>query len=57
MGKLHSGDVIAADFKTKSGQLVVPAGAFVTEVLINALSDLSHATPLCEEVHIRRKVV
>jgi CheY-like chemotaxis protein len=54
---LAIGDIIAADFKTQSGQLVVPAGTTVTSVLLNALGDLSQVSPLADSVHIRRKVL
>jgi hypothetical protein len=54
---LAIGDVIATDFKTQSGQLVVPAGTSVTSVLLNALGDLSQVSPLSDTVHIRRKVM
>jgi CheY-like chemotaxis protein len=54
---LAIGDTIAVDFKTQSGQLVVPAGTAVTSVLLNALGDLSQVSPLCDTVQIRRKVM
>jgi CheY-like chemotaxis protein len=52
---LHVSDVVAVDFKTKSGQLVVPAGTQVNDVLMNALLDLSQLSPLNDEIQIRRK--
>ncbi len=55
--ELAIGDTIAVDFKTKSGQLVVPSGTAVTDVLLNALGDLSNVSPLADEVQIRRKVL
>lgn len=54
---LLTGDVVVADFKTKSGQLVVPAGTQVTEVLISALADLSQLSPLENDIKVRRKVM
>jgi CheY-like chemotaxis protein len=54
---LTVGDVVAADFKTKGGQLVVPAGTQVTDVLMSAMQGLCQVAPLCDEIQIRRKVM